>query len=105
MFKKGSFFVVWLSDEGARHFLGRERPPEQKSRWAVIGKLAVSDGPGTLGLWMTIDRIEEREFGSGAKTKKNWTVKPKTCLIRHGFILSAQYLDKGSDTPIGFKTD
>ena len=63
--------IVWLSDGGVRLFLGLERPSEEVSRWAFIGK--VGDGGVTdLGLWLIIERIEERELGTVAKVRKTW---------------------------------
>ena len=63
MLTAGKQVIVWLSDEGVRLFLGLERPSEEKSRWAFIGK--VGDGALTqLGLWLIIERVEEREMGT-----------------------------------------
>ena len=107
MLTAGNLVVVWLSDEGARHFLGLELSDEERSRWAFFGKVA--DDPKTLealGLWLTIERIEERELGTEATVKKIWTVTPRTCLIRFDFIITAQYFDP--DNPkeaVGFKVN
>ena len=95
---------VWISDDGARQFLGLERPHDQRSRWVFVGKVA--DEPKALGLWLTIERIEERELGTEAKVKKNWSVTPRTCLIRFDFIIAVQYFDP--DNPkeaLGFKVN
>jgi hypothetical protein len=100
MLVAGNQVVVWLSDEGACQFLGLEQL--QKSRWAFFGKVA--DEPKALGLWRTLDRIEERELGTDAKVKKNWVVTPRTCLIRFDFILVVQYFEPdNSKEALGFK--
>jgi hypothetical protein len=94
--------VVWLSDAGARQFLGLEWPSEERSRWAAIGKVA-DGGLTALGLWLIIERIEEREMGAEAKVKKTWSVKPQTCLIRVDFIIAAQLFNSYPKEEIGFK--
>jgi hypothetical protein len=102
MLTAGNQVVVWLTDDGARQFLGLDRPDDQRSRWAFFGKVA--DEPKVLGLWLTLERIEERELGTEAKVKKNWVVTPRTCMIRFDFILVVQYFD--TDNPkeaLGFK--
>ena len=101
MFTEGNQVVVWLSDVGARQFLGLERPDEERSRWAFIAKVA--DQLTALGLWLTIERIEERELGMEAKVKKTWSVTPQTCLIRNDFIIAAQYFKAYPKEAIGFK--
>ena len=94
--------VVRLSDAGARQFLGLEWPSEERSCWAAIGKVA-DEGLTVLGLWLIIERIEEREMGAEAKVKKTWSVKPQTCLIRVDFIIAAQLFNTYPKEEIGFK--
>jgi hypothetical protein len=101
MFTTGNQVVVWLSDAGARQFLGLERSDEQRSRWAYIGK--VTDNPTALGLWLTIERIEEREIGTEAKVKKTWSVTPQNCLIRIDFIIAAQHFKAYPKETVEFK--
>lgn len=102
MLTAGRQVIVWLSDEGVRLFLGLERPSEEKSRWAFIGK--VGDGGLTqLGLWLIIERVEERELGTGARVRKTWSVTPQTCLIRVDFIISAQLFNTYPREVVGFK--
>jgi hypothetical protein len=103
MSQKGGLFLVWVSDEGARLFLGLERPAEQRNRWAFIGEMTSVKELNALGVWMTIRRIEERERGTEAKIIKTWSVSPKLCLIRYERIVHAQHLGKDSDGLIGFK--
>ena len=103
MLTTGKQVVVWISDEGARHFLGLERSNEERSRWAFIGKVA--EEPKALGLWLTIERIEERELGTEAKVRKTWSVTPRTCLIRSEFILAAQSFKDDPKEAIGFKVN
>jgi hypothetical protein len=102
MLTEGKPVIVWLSDAGARQFLGLERPSEERSRWAFIGKVADS-GQTELGLWLIIERIEEREVGTEAKVKKTWSVTPQTCLIRVDFIIAAQVFNTYPKEAIGFK--
>jgi hypothetical protein len=102
MLTAGRQLIVWLSDEGVRLFLGLERPSEEKSRWAFIGKVA-DEGLTELGLWLIIERIEEREMGTEAKVKKTWSVTPRTCLIRIDFIIAAQLFNTYPKEAIGFK--
>jgi len=102
MLTAGRQVIVWLSDGGVRLFLGLERPSEEKSRWAFIGK--VGDGGLTeLGLWLIIERIEERAMGTEAKVKKTWSVTPQTCLLRVDFIIAAQLFNTYPKEAIGFK--
>jgi len=102
MLTAGRQVIVWLSDEGVRLFLGLERPSEEKSRWAFIGKVG-DEGLTELGLWLVIERIEEREMGIEAKVKTTWSVSPQTCLIRVDFILTAQLFNSYPKEAIGFK--
>jgi hypothetical protein len=102
MFTSGNQVVIWLSDTGARQFLGLERPSEERSRWASIGKVA-DGGLTALGLWLTIERIEEREIGTEAKVKKTWSVTPQTCLLRVDSIIAAQLFNSYPKETIGFK--
>jgi hypothetical protein len=102
MFTSGTQVVVWLSDAGARQFLGLERPSEERSRWASIGKVA-DGGLTALGLWQIIERIEEREIEAEAKVKKTWSVSPQTCLLRAEFIIAAQLFNSYPKEAIGFK--
>ena len=102
MLTAGEQVIVWLSDGGVRLFLGLERPSEERSRWAFIGKVADA-GLTELGLWLIIERIEEREMGTEAKVKKTWSVTPQTCLIRVDFILTAQVFNSYPKEAIGFK--
>lgn len=102
MLTAGRQVIVWLSDGGVRLFLGLDRPSEEKSRWAFIGK--VGDGGLTeLGLWLIIERIEERAMGTEAKVKKTWSVTPQTCLLRVDFIIAAQLFNTYPKEAIGFK--
>jgi hypothetical protein len=101
MFITGNQVVVWISDTGARQFLGLERPGEERSRWAFLGK--VTDNPTALGLWLTIERIEEREIGTEAKVKKSWSVTPQNCLIRIDFIIAAQHFKAYPKETVEFK--
>lgn len=102
MLTAGRQVIVWLSDGGVRLFLGLDRPSEEKSRWAFIGK--VGDGGLTeLGLWLIIERIEERAMGTDAKVKKTWSVTPQTCLLRVDFIIAAQLFNTYPKEAIGFK--
>jgi hypothetical protein len=102
MLTAGKQVIVWLSDGGVRLFLGLERPSEERSRWAFIGKVADA-GLTELGLWLIIERIEERETGTEAKVKTTWSVSPQTCLIRVDFILAAQVFNMYPKEVIGFK--
>jgi hypothetical protein len=102
MLTAGKQVIVWLSDGGVRLFLGLERPSEERSRWAFIGKVGDA-GLTELGLWLIIERIEEREMGTEAKIKKTWSVTPQTCLIRVDFILTAQIFNTYPKEAIGFK--
>ena len=102
MLTAGKQVIVWLSDEGVRLFLGLERPSEEKSRWAFIGKVG-EGGLTQLGLWLIIERIEEREMGTMAKVMKTWSVTPQTCLIRVDFIIAAQIFNTYPKESIGFK--
>lgn len=102
MLTAGKQVIVWLSDEGVRLFLGLERPSEEKSRWAFIGKVG-EGGLTQLGLWLIIERVEEREMGTGARVRKTWSVTPQTCMIRVDFIISAQVFNTYPREPIGFK--
>jgi hypothetical protein len=98
---EGNAVVIWLSDAGARQFLGLERPGEERSRWATIGKVG-QGGMSELGLWLIIERIEERMMGAEAKVKKTWSVSPQTCLIRSEFIISIQLFNTYPKEAIGF---
>lgn len=102
MLTAGKQVIIWLSDGGVRLFLGLERPSEDRSRWAFIGKVADA-GLTELGLWLIIERIEERETGTEAKVKTTWSVSPQTCLIRVDFILAAQVFNMYPKEVIGFK--
>lgn len=102
MLTAGKQVIVWLSDEGVRLFLGLERPSEEKSRWAFIGKVG-DEGLTELGLSLVIERIEEREMGIEAKVKTTWSVSPQTCLIRVDFIIAAQLFNTYPKEAIGFK--
>ena len=102
MLTAGKQVIVWLSDGGVRLFLGLERPSEERSRWAFIGKVAEA-GLTELGLWLIIERVEERETGTEAKLKTTWSVSPQTCLIRVDFILAAQVFNMYPKEVIGFK--
>lgn len=102
MLSTGNQVVVWLSDAGALQFLGLERPGEERSRWSFIGKVGAG-GLTTLGLWLTIERIEERELGTEAKVKKTWSVSPQNCLIRADFIIAAQHFNAYPKEVLGFK--
>ena len=102
MLTAGRQVIVWLSDGGVRLFLGLERPSEEKSRWAFIGKVG-DEGLTELGLWLVIERIEEREMGIEAKVKTTWSVSPQTCLIRVDFIIAAQLFNTYPKEAIGFK--
>ena len=102
MLTAGKQVIIWPSDGGARLFLGLERPSEERSRWAFIGKVA-DGGLTELGLWLIIERIEEREMGTEAKVKKTWSVSPQTCLIRNDFIIAAQLFIAYPKETIGFK--
>lgn len=105
MAKKSSTFVLWITDAGARNFLGLERPNEHISRWAIIGDLAPLEELNALGVWINIERMEERSRGTDAEVIKGWVVTPKLCLIRYEFIIHAQHLGKDSGTSIGFKAN
>jgi hypothetical protein len=100
MLTAGTPVVVWLSDEGAHQFLGFERSDEGRSRWAFFGKVA--EEPKLLGLWLTVERIEQRELGTEGKIKKIWSATPPTCLLRFDFIIAVQYFDNPKQ-PAGFK--
>jgi hypothetical protein len=100
MLTTGTPVLVWLSDEGAHQFLGLERSDEGRSRWAFFGKVA--DDPKLLGLWLTVERIEQRELGTEEKIKRTWSVTPQTCLLRFDFIIAVQYFDDPKE-PAGFK--
>jgi hypothetical protein len=100
MLTTGTPVLVWLSDEGAHQFLGLERSDEGRSRWAFFGKVA--DDPKLLGLWLTVERIEQRELGTEGKIKRTWSVTPQTCLLRFDFIIAVQYFDNPKE-PAGFK--
>ncbi len=102
MLTAGKQVIVWLSDVGVRLILGLERPSEERSRWAFIGKVADA-GLTELGLWLIIERVEERETGTEAKVKTTWSVSPQTCLIRVDFILAAQVFNMYPKEVIGFK--
>lgn len=102
MFTSGTQVVVWLSDAGVRQFLGLERPNEERSRWTSIGKVA-DGGMTALGLWLIIERIEEREMGTEAKVKKTWSVSPQTCLLRAEFIITLQLYNSYPKEAIAFK--
>ena len=102
MFAIGNQVVVWLSDVGARQFLGLERPDEERSRWAFIGKVGDA-GLTALGLSLIVERIEERELGTEAKVMKTWSVTPQTCLIRSDFIIAAQHFNAYPKEVIGIK--
>ena len=102
MLTAGRQLILWLSDEGVRLFLGLERPSEEKSRWAFIGKVAEA-GLTEVGLWLIIERIEEREMGTEAKVKKTWSVSPRTCLIRVDIIIAAQLFNTYPKEAIRFK--
>jgi hypothetical protein len=102
MLTAGRQVIVWLSDEGVRLFLGLERPIEEKSRWAFLGKVG-EGGLTELGLWLIIERVEERAMGTEAKVKKTWSVTPQTCLIRVDFIIAAQLFNTYPKEAIGFK--
>ena len=102
MLTAGKEVIVWLSDGGVRLFLGLERPSEERSRWAFIGKVA-DEGLTEIGLWLIIERIEEREIGTEPMVKKTWSVTPQTCLIRVDFIIAAQLCNTYPKEVIGFK--
>ena len=102
MLTEGKDVIVWLSDGGVRLFLGLERPSEERSRWAFIGKVADA-GLTEIGLWLIIERIEERETGIEGKVKTTWSVSPQTCLIRVDFILTAQVFNTYPKEAIRFK--
>ena len=102
--QQGDLFVLWVSDEGARGFLGLTRPNNEVRRWAFIGELTPVKELNALGTWMTVLRIEERERGTDAKVIKTWSVTPNLCLVRHDFIMLAQHLGKKANTLIGFKS-
>jgi hypothetical protein len=102
MLTAGRQVIVWVSDGGVRLFLGLERPSEERSRWAFIGKVA-DGGLTEFGLSLIIERIEEREIGTEAKVKTTWSVTPQTCLIRVDFILAAQVFNTYPKEAIGFK--
>jgi hypothetical protein len=36
--QSGTVVVVWISDEAAQMILGLERPEEEVSRWAILGR-------------------------------------------------------------------
>ena len=102
MLDHGKQAVVWISDEGARLFLGLERSKEVGRRWAFFGKIA--DDCKSLGLWVNIERIEEREFGTEAKLIQTWSVTPQNCLVRSDFIIAVQVFAKNNPREkIGFK--
>jgi hypothetical protein len=100
MMQKGKYLAIWIYDEAARLFLGLQRKPEEVSRWAVIGKVMTE--PDSIGVWLSIERLEERRPNEKIKT---WQVKPEICLIRWGFIITAQLLsEEFTDTKtIGFQ--
>jgi hypothetical protein len=100
MLTTGNLVVAWLSDEGAHQFLGLERSDEGRSRWVLFGKVAGT--PEALGLWLDIERIEQRELGVEAKIKETWSVTPRTCLIRFDFIITVQYFHDPKE-PVGFQ--
>lgn len=102
MLTTGNPVVAWVSDEGAHQFLGLEQSDEGRSRWAFFGK--VGGAPEAIGLWLDIERIEQREIGMEAKVKKTWSVTPRTCLIRFDFIITVQYFHDPKDS-VGFKVN
>ena len=102
MLTEGKEVIVWLSDGGVRLFLGLERPSEERSRWAFIGKVA-DEGMTELGLWLITERIVDWEMGTEAKVKKTWSVSPRTCLIRVDIIIAAQLFNTYPKEAIGFK--
>ena len=100
MIQTGKYLAIWIHDEAARLFLGLQRKPEELSRWAFIGKVITE--PDSVGVWLSINSIQEREFGGGIL--KTWTVSPDTCLIRWEYIITAQLLGEeiGDTRKIGF---
>jgi len=104
MEQTGKYISIWLHDEAARLLLNLPKRPENQaeSRWVVLG-LFEDDAP--IGLWISIDRIEERT-PEGERIAKTWTVTPRTCLIRWEFIIYAQVLGEAMDTKtIGFRPE
>jgi hypothetical protein len=100
MLPSGTSVVLWIYDDAARLFLGIERPKEDVSRWAIIGK--VDREQAGVGIWLAIDQLQERR---GAKVTNTWTVRPPVCLIRWNSIITAQLLgdDPADMRNIGFQ--
>jgi len=100
--EKGKYVGVWLYDKATRLFLNlpRRSAKQRESRWLVLGLV---EDEASIGLWLAIDKIEERT-PEGLSISKTWTVTPRICLIRWDFIIHAQLLGTIDDAKtIGFR--
>jgi hypothetical protein len=104
MAQKGQYLGLWLYDDAARLFLNlpRKASKQQASRWLVLG-LVEDEAP--VGLWISVDKIEERT-PDGQRVSKKWAVTPPICLVRWEFVIHAQLFGKSDDTQvIGFRAE
>ncbi len=89
--EKGKYIGVWISEEGARLFLGQGNLTGGH-RWLVVGHLE-EEHPG-VGIWIEVDEIIELEPPSVLWADPTYcgkvAVTPKLCLIRWQWVISVQ---------------
>ena len=90
---KGRNIGVWISEDGARLFLGRT-DLTAGHRWLVVGQ--VEEEQQGIGVWINVEEIIELEPASpraediAPPYQGKWTVTPALCLIRWQWIISVQ---------------
>jgi hypothetical protein len=81
--------AVWISDDGARAFLGLTETVESVSRWAVLCDLQ-EESP--IGIWVRVHEIQQWTPSGTHKWKaiRSWHVTPPDCVLRWDFIITMQ---------------
>jgi len=80
----GNYVAVWFTAEAARQFLGLNATT--LNRFCALGVM-LRETP--VGVWVDIDSINEQNVEDG-KVHQEWTVQPKTCLIRWDYMTHMQ---------------
>jgi hypothetical protein len=98
----GDLLAIWLHDAAAKLLLGIHNVERPESRWVVVGSV-IASSPSPIGVWISIQRFEERRPATESPDAKDakrvlWTVNPSECLIRYEYIITAQRL-KGAEPP------
>jgi hypothetical protein len=91
-------WIVWLSRGAGESFLGLEPASNGTNRrFCILGKMT-AEAFG-IGFWLEVDAVQEWAIPSNTVARQ-WTVSPKTCLIRWDFITHIQ--QRSGEEQVGF---